>query len=198
MIDKLDSMDTALLRTPENYDDKRADALTAERARELLSYDPETGVLRWRLDRGGKARAGTVAGYLNTNGHRQLEVDGVAYLTHRVIWLMAYGRWPATGTDHRNGKRDDNRLLNIREATQGENAQNYAIPITNSSGFLGVSRHKRSGKWHANIKVRRRQHFLGSFDAPEDAHAAYLAAKAKLHLFQPVPRETNKDTRDAA
>jgi AP2 domain len=58
----------------------------------------------------------------------------------------------------------------------------------NTSGFPGVSWHEGDRKWQARINVGRRHIHLGYFDIREEAHAAYLAAKAILHPFAPTPR----------
>lgn len=84
--------------------------LTAQRARELLSYDAETGLLTWRVDRKGKfARRGNEAGSVNTEGHVLVGIDGQQYSAARLIHLMVKGAWP-TG----NMKFDDHDPQNLR------------------------------------------------------------------------------------
>lgn len=76
------------------------DALTAERARELLAYDAEAGVLVWRVNRPRGVKSGDVAGWDHrANCHsgltyRLVGVDGVDYRAHRVVMLMHTGAWP--------------------------------------------------------------------------------------------------------
>ena len=160
--------------------------LTAERARELLAYDPATGELRWRSDcwtgRYGRqlnARSGDVAGHPAKGGCR-VGVDGRSYLAHRVAWLITHGRWPSRQIDHANGNPEDNRLANLREATASQNQCNQGLGRNNTTGFKGVTRY-RDGRWAARIKRDGREHFLGYFNTPEDAHAAYCAAATRLH-----------------
>lgn len=160
--------------------------LTAERLRELLSYDPATGeFLRLATPRNA-SKAGDVAGCV-VDGYRRISVDGRQYQGHRLAWLHAHGRWPADQIDHVNGIRDDNRLCNLREATNAENLQNLTARSNSRSGLLGVSWHARAGKWMGQITHNRKLHYLGLFATAEEAHVAYLEAKAKLHTFQPVP-----------
>jgi hypothetical protein len=105
---------------------------------------------------------------------------------HRVIFALVHGWWPEHEIDHANGVRSENRPDNLRAATSGENAQNRKIRADNTSGFSGVIRHK--GKWTPRIGIDGRRFYLGGFDTREHAYAAYLAAKAILHPFGPVPR----------
>lgn len=162
-------------------------ALTAERLRELLDYDPETGQFRWAKARSG-VKVGAITGCPNGRGYTVIHIDGHTYKSHRLAWLYVYGRWPAAEIDHRNGKPADNRISNLREATRAEQAQNLAKYRRNTSGYPGVSWHKQGAKWNARIAVAGRTRHLGLFDSPEDASAAYLRAKAELHNFQPTPR----------
>lgn len=157
------------------------------RLKELLHYDPETGVVTWRATRGG-VRAGTVAGSTNHNGYLQIGVDGRDYLVHRLVWLYVHGDWPKHQIDHINGVRADNRIANLREATNAENNQNLAIRPHNTSGFMGACWDSERRKWLAQIRADGKRKYLGRFDTPEVAHAAYLSAKSELHTFQPTMR----------
>lgn len=148
--------------------------LTAERLREVLDYDPGTGVFRWRVSRPG-VHAGTVAGSVSASqGYRFIWVNRSKYSAHRLAWLHAYGVWPAGELDHRNWVRDDNRLANLREATGAQNSQNRR----GCAGFYPSGR-----GWRATIMVDGKSHNLGTFDTPEEASAAYVAAKKDLHPF---------------
>ena len=168
-----------------------AKALTAAYARRLFEYNPETGdlirrhVLRehcasdrsWRVR---NARAGQRAGSILANGYRSVPIDGRRYYAHRLAWLIVTGEWPAADVDHRNGSRDDNRWLNLREATRAENHQNRI-----GHRATGTNWHIKSGRWRATICIGGKQRHLGLFDTQEDAAAAYREAKANLHTFQP-------------
>ncbi len=162
--------------------------ITAERVRELFNYDPETGFLTWRATTSNRVKVGDRAGCLRADGYWYIKVDGVMYGAHRVIWLLVYGAWPSDQTDHINGNRGDNRLGNLRECTVSENQQNVSVNKRNTSGTPGVFRDKRRSKWRACIHVKGERKHLGTFDHIEDAAAAYLAAKAKFHTFNPDVR----------
>ena len=162
--------------------------LTAERLRELLNYDPETGEFTWRVNRGGPAKAGSRAGTVRVRGYRAVYVDNKPYAEHRLAWLYTYGRWPTNHIDHRNGVGGDNRLANLRECTREENHQNRALNRNSTSGYPGVCWHRQIGKWEAYINHNGTRRYLGVFTDLEEAAEAYRIAKAKLHTFNPETR----------
>lgn len=172
-------------------DQELAGLLTADKARSLLDYDPETGLLRWKRPRGA-SRSGWIAGTTDRKGYKMIGLCRKRYLVHRVAWLLMTGDWPPDQVDHINGCHDDNRWSNLRSATNGQNQENAALRCTNKSGFRGVDWYKRDNRWRAQITHNGIRKTLGYFDAPEDAHAAYLEARARLSQFQPVPREECK------
>jgi hypothetical protein len=158
--------------------------LSVERVRELLNYDPETGVFTWRVRRAGPAKAGSRAGSRNSNGYIKIAVDGQTYAAHRLAIFYTTGTWPAADVDHRNGARDDNRLDELRGGTRSFNMQNQrAARSNNSTGLLGVNRHGAGGnRFRARIRAPDGKLLsLGTFDTAEAAHAAYLDAKRRLH-----------------
>lgn len=178
-------------------------ALTAERLRELLHYDPLTGTFRWRFDRGpikGKSIAGTITCY----GYISISVDGKKYPAHRLAWLYSNGAFPSS-IDHKNGVRSDNRIENLREASAKQNMQNMrSAHKTNKSGFLGVHAHAH-GAWRAQIRIDGKKIYIGTYSTPELAHAAYLAAKKSSHPFGlvaddagPSPERRSKQRRGAS
>ncbi|TGQ35329.1 HNH endonuclease [Mesorhizobium sp. M4B.F.Ca.ET.214.01.1.1] len=153
----------------------RAPALTAERARELLLYDPETGALTWRVARG--CRTGALAGTRTSHGYTQVEIDYRLYKAHRVIWLLMTGRWPKQLLDHRNGMRADNRWKNLREATPVQNSRNRRPGKRNSSGTVGVSFVASTQRWEAYIGLDNRCVTLGRFTDKDKAIAARREAE---------------------
>jgi hypothetical protein len=152
--------------------------LTQARLHELISYDPETGIMRWRVNKGA-VKAGQVAGNPN-RGYLQLMVDGHPTFVHRFIWFYVYGKWPDGNIDHIDGNRSNNRLRNLRDVTQSMNIQNEIKPRSNNkSGFLGVKANR--GLWKAEISVNGKTKFLGRFKTPEEAHHVYIEAKRQFH-----------------
>lgn len=157
--------------------------LTAERLRELLHYDADTGVFTRLVSRKG-FRAGGVAGSDN-NGYRIIVIDYKMYRSHRLAWLYMTGEWPRNDVDHINGTRNDNRFANLREATRSENMQNVrkAHSDNKSSGLLGVTFDKSQGKFMARIMLNGKYRYIGRYITAQEAHHAYLAAKSQLHQF---------------
>jgi len=156
--------------------------LTQECLKELLHYDPDTGIFTWKVSKGA-SRAGAVAGFLN-KGYSRIRIDGNYYSSHRLAWLYVNNIWPDDQIDHINGIKLDNRICNLRMATNAENQQNYHLPkANNKSGFLGVSLHKPSKKFMATIRINGIKKNLGYFSSAEEAHDAYLEAKRKHHKF---------------
>ena len=166
------------------------EVITAERLRKLLDYDAETGEFRWRVA-AGRAKAGDLAGYDHGTGYRGVSVDGRLYRLHRLAWLHVTGCWPAEHIDHINGVGSDNRWLNLRSASNSQNMQNQRIaPSSNkSSGLLGATWDKKAKRWKSLIMADRRNIHLGYFDTAEEAHDAYLKAKANLHPFQTITKK---------
>jgi hypothetical protein len=101
------------------------------------------------------------------------------FLAHRLAWFYVHGVWPPVLIDHINGKRSDNRIVNLRLADWRLNMENKRRESYNSTGLLGV---KPNGKgFAARIGSRGVEHHLGTFRTPEEAHAAYVEAKRRLH-----------------
>ena len=163
--------------------------LTLDRLKKVLSYDHTTGVFHWRVSTSNRVKAGRMAGRDNGVGYLRLMLDRRLYYTHRLAWMYVHGTMPEVEIDHINGNRSDNRISNLRLAQHRENGQNQVLRKTNTSGKHGVSWSKPHNKWAAYIMKDGRKRHLGLFDSLEDAGDAYLAGKARLHQFQPVPRD---------
>ncbi|MCY0910856.1 HNH endonuclease [Massilia antarctica] len=163
-----------------------------EYLKSILSYCEDTGRFTWLVSR-GRVSAGTIAGTLIDRGYVSVFIDGEKYRAHRLAWVYMIGREPADQIDHINGDRSDNRFRNLREATRSENSQNMAVKRKSKTGILGVDL-ASTGKFVARIGVDGRQRHLGTHDTKEGAHAAYLAEKAVLHSFQPVPRGVTRSS----
>lgn len=147
------------------------DLITQERLQSLLTYDPDTGEFRWRVNRTGGAKAGDKAGSLDTERYLVMRVDGRYYRGHRLVWLYVHGRWPTRHIDHINGDPSDNRLCNLREVTPAQNSLNRRKDPRNTSGRTGVTWCAKSKKWRADIGRNNKVVHLGRFDTLDAAIA---------------------------
>jgi hypothetical protein len=155
--------------------------LTQERLKELLSYDPETGVFVRIKQTSSNAKIGDVAGNTNRNGYHYTQVDGTKFRTHRLIWLYMTGKFPPDSIDHIDRNPSNNRFANLRAVTKSENQHNQKMHCVNTSGFKGVNYYKNSKKWSAQITLNNVKKHLGTFFTPEEANVAYLAAQRIYH-----------------
>lgn len=149
--------------------------ITAERLREVLHYDPETGVFTCRINR-RRARTGDIAGTLTKKGYVQIAIDGSLYLGHRLAWLYMTGEWPELDCDHEDTNKSNNRWSNLREATPTQNNANCRTRSHNVSGLKGVRYDKRRSRWWACLTANKKFVWLGYHPTPEAAHAAYVTA----------------------
>lgn len=118
-----------------------------------------------------------------SHGYLDGAINARGVLAHRVIWAMTYGYWPI-GIDHVNGDRRDNRIANLREATQAENMRNTKTRCDNKCGIAGVWQLRRSGMWRARIKRDGISVDLGTFPSKDLAAAARDDA-ARKYGFHP-------------
>lgn len=158
--------------------------LTHARLLEVFSYCPNSGVFTRKMRRGAMA-AGTESGSIQQTGHDGYErvvvgVDGHHYKAHQLAWFYVHGVWPPTDIDHKDTNPLNNRIDNLRLATDSQNLGNSKKPCTNTSGRKGVFWHKGARKWQAGIKVDGTHIYLGLFDDLEVAHAAYLAKAIEM------------------
>jgi hypothetical protein len=129
-----------------------------ERVDALLSYDPETGILRWKVSRQGRGcRAGAEVGSSDKDGYLNVMLDGKVYKAHRLAHLLMTGHWPERNPEHENRIKSDNRWENIKDLArnQSENMGNQGPHMNNTSGLKGVSWDKQKRKWMSRIRVRR-------------------------------------------
>jgi len=138
--------------------------LTAERLRELVIYHPETGLFEWRLPRSGVG-PGLFSGSPGSQGYLRIQIDGQRYAAHRLAWLYAYGEWPKRQIDHKNKVRSDNRLRNLRPASNAQNSRNRKLNRNNTSGHRGVFWSKVAERWQTYIMYKGKYRHLGLFDS---------------------------------
>ena len=146
--------------------------LTQKRLKEVLTYDPNTGIWLCKVTR-CRAKEGSVAGHVSlTQGYRKIMIDSKLYQSGRLAILYMTGEFPECYCDHINHIRDDDRWDNLREVTAVENNKNTSMRSDNTSGTCGVAWHKKDCKWQATIKTNGKTRYLGQFNNFEDAVAA--------------------------
>ena len=157
----------------------KTDNITQDRLKQLLNYNPETGIFTWIVKKQG-TRSNKIAGTKRDKGRIAINIDGILYLAHRLAWLYMHGEIPKE-IDHINMDPSDNRIINLRAATHMQNNYNKEKQKNNSSGYKGVAWHKGSGKWQAYINIDGKRVALGLFICPELAHLAYSEYATKYH-----------------
>lgn len=147
----------------------------------LLDYDPGTGMFTWKINRGGTAKQGSVAGNIQAAGYRYINFQRRLVGAHRLAWLYVHGAWPTGDIDHINRQRDDNRIANLRDTTRSQNMRNSIRKRTPSSPLQGVCWDRQHGKWLASITSHGKQIHLGRYETAEQAHEAYVQACREVH-----------------
>lgn len=154
--------------------------MTADEVRRLLDYDPVTGVFTWRVNPGGKARIGKVAGTTDVYGYTIIRYRGKGYKAHRLAWIHHFGSEPAGLIDHINHDRSDNSIANLRDVDAHINANHIRPGIAGRSGVRGVSWFSQYARWKAMFQYKHKIHFVGHFDTVADAAAALEAARERV------------------
>lgn len=149
-----------------------------ERIEDAFDYSPETGILTRKFKGGHERAAGTRKAH---KGYTKIGFNGHEYPAHRLIWWLVYGALPTRFIDHVNGDRSDNRLCNLRLATDAENKRNVGIRAHNTSGFKGVTWDKDNRKWLAHATLNGKGYHLGRYTTAENAARAYRDFAKKNH-----------------
>lgn len=158
--------------------------ITIEELKAMLSYDPDTGIFT-RIKQSSNSKIGKELGSKHSAGYVVIGFKSKNRFAHRLAWLYMTGEWPTKQIDHINGNRSDNRFVNLRVATQSENNQNKKTASSKSTtGLLGVCRHKNG--FGAMIRVNGISKWIGLYKTAEEAHAAYLTEKRKVHPFNTI------------
>ena len=157
----------------------RREKLTQEKLREILHYDPVTGLFTW-VESGRGRKVGSFAGTISADGYRRIMINGETYKSHRLAILYMDGYWPENEVDHINRIRDDNKYCNLREASRQCQMRNCSMRRDNKSGVKGIFWHQKNGKWRAHISILGVDKHLGYFSNFIEACYHRLAAEQCL------------------
>ena len=146
--------------------------LTAERAREVLAYDPNTGSLTWKVALSNRVIAGKKAGGRCDFGRLNISIDGKRYKYHRVCWLIHYGKWPNGELDHIDCNSSNNAISNLREASGSQNSANKRLWLRNKTGVKGVHWAKCNKMWVAEVFHKGERVYQKYFHSFDDAKRA--------------------------
>jgi len=155
--------------------------ITQEQLKELLDYDPETGVFTWKKPPSNRVRRGDRCAAICSVGYILIGVLGNKLYAHRLAWLYMTGSWPEEQVDHINGVRHDNRWVNLRQADKMRNMRNSGLRGHNTSGHTGVGFHRASGKWRAYLNDNNKTLHIGLFDSKSEALAARQKAAREMY-----------------
>jgi hypothetical protein len=150
--------------------------LKADRLREVLSYDPDTGNFFWRFKKPGRNMfkpVGTITSY----GHLCTTIDGEFYYMHRLAWLYMKGVLPEDIIDHIDCNPSNNKWSNLRQASRSQNGTN-CVP---RGKWKGVSWSRPWKKWVARLQENKTRKHLGYFDCPAAAHFVYQVEADKIY-----------------
>ena len=136
----------------------------------FLYLDPDTGKIFWKQNRGMRGRIGKEAGCVADNGYRIIQIFGMRFKTHRIVWLLYYGSWPVQEIDHINRNKLDNRPVNLRDVCKGDNLVNNPYPNGKTkSEIRGVYQNAKGySSWQAQLRGKS----LGWFPTKEQAAEA--------------------------
>jgi hypothetical protein len=153
------------------------------RLRDVLDYDPKTGVLSWKTRISARCKMDEPAGSVDLHGYRRIALDGVLYPAHHLAWFLFYGKPAKDEIDFENLNKDDLRIRNLRQASRAENARNIGVYSSNTTGYKGVARFNtpRKLKYRAQITFNNKRIHLGLFDTAEAAYEAYCKYAKKMH-----------------
>jgi hypothetical protein len=151
--------------------------LIADEARRRWDYDPDTGVLRWKISPVNSVKIGDVAGQIPiSDGYLKVRWNGKAFSVHRIIWLIVYGEWPPDKIDHINGDRIDNRIANLRCVSVRQNSQNKQCHRDGHLAGTKRDARRRKNPWQAAVTIEGKRKHLGCFPTQQQAYEAYVRA----------------------
>lgn len=164
--------------------------LTIELLEELFFIDKTNWRLMRKTKPSNRCSKDGFAGKVGKRGYMVVRINGQQFYEHRLIYAMVSGYKPFQSIDHIDGNKLNNNPSNLRDVNHSVNCQNTIAPRKHCiSGVRGASLHKRTGKYVARITVNKVKYYIGIFDTPEAANAAYMKAREELHSHSATSAE---------
>ncbi len=152
--------------------------VSADELRQLFTYDPVTGIVRWAVSRAARIKVGDEAATKHDSGYKRVMVNNRNLYVHRIAWAITHGEFPEQ-IDHINGIRSDNRLVNLRGVTNLENCHNKCVQRQTNAGVPNVYFDKRYGTYKASVSANKSFYHLGCFKTLEEATKAVAEGRMK-------------------
>lgn len=146
--------------------------VSVEEAHRVWRYDPDTGLLYWRISPCNPIPAGSEAGNISDEGYYRISYQRSRYMAHWIVWALVTGSWPTTLIDHKDNDGTNNRFANLREATKYRNAANRRRAAEHRDKLRGVYFRRNRGTW---VAVCARE-YVGSYATEREAHEAWKKA----------------------
>ena len=147
-----------------------------------LSKDKDKLIIT-KVKKGSYKKVGDTVGGYHREGYLHFQFNGKMLIVHRIIWLFVYKKLPKQGIDHINGIKDDNKISNLRDVSQGANSRNQAKRKCYMDTPIGVTYMKRSGKFSARVVSKGVSYYLGEFKTVEEADNACKQKRKQLGTF---------------
>lgn len=121
--------------------------ITQSELHEILDYDPETGIFRWKHNLTSHIRKGAIAGSSSGFQYCRIFINKKRYLAHYLAWLYVYGAFPSGTLSHRDGDDKNNAIMNLEPAKP---RRKNVLPPTMDS--CGMTRHPMRPTWHSMMQ----------------------------------------------
>jgi hypothetical protein len=152
----------------------RKEELTYDYFDELLNYDKESGKLYWKSKSSPYSRiivgeeAGCIRHY-KTNSYRIVVLKNTPYFVHRIIWLLVHKKWPDDQIDHIDGNSLNNKIQNLKSASNQENCRNQRKRLNNTTGHPNIYWHTGKKKYSVSLRFNGKLNHIKDYQTLEEA-----------------------------
>lgn len=152
-------------------ENERDEEITVAELERILSYDKDTGEIKWIKPTSSRVKAGDLWGSVDDRGYRAGRVFGAKWYAHQIAFFLSHGYIPYE-IDHIDRNKSNNRLANLRSVSRGDNGRNR--DPYGETGIKGVYVDKRDNRIYARIVYDGYDYYLGSFASKELAEQAVI------------------------